>query len=170
MNEDHNQLAQRLTEHGYAALLGEYPNQPLVESLKAEPDIAPRLLGIVNDPQAPWEARFLAAEFLFRHVDMTLSSRFDRASLQESYFEALRHNYTGNGVDWGFKKGPDDIGPLGHAVVSWGKESKAFARGLDDDGIVTDELSVGDAAPSSLPVSHQGFRRAHPRKGSRVRS
>lgn len=135
MNEETDErLAERLTGHGYGPLLGAYPNRPLVESLKGEPDIAHRLLGVVNDQRAPWRARFLAAEFLTRHVDMTLHARFDHAGLQESYFEALRHNYTGDGVDWGFGKGPNDLGPLGHAAVRLGTE--AFVRGLDEAGVL----------------------------------
>src|SRR5688572_32609241 len=107
MNEETERLAKRLTGHGHAALLGAQAEPALVEALAAEPNIAHRLLSVVNDPHAAWEARFLAAEFLFRQVEMTLHSRFERAGLQESYFQALRHNYTGNGADWGFRQGPD---------------------------------------------------------------
>ncbi|HEY0106403.1 MAG TPA: hypothetical protein VGB91_09990 [Rhizomicrobium sp.] len=137
MTDDTNRLAKTLSDRGYAALLGQHPDGALVEAIKAEPDIAARLADIVNDRAIAWQARFIASEFLFRYVDMVLQNGCDRAGLQDSYFQALRHNYTGNGVDWGFGTGPDDIGILGRMVIGWGKDSAAFAPGLDDEGHLT---------------------------------
>jgi hypothetical protein len=137
MNENQKRLAQRLAEYGYAKLLGDSTDRLLVESLIREPEIGPNLQGIVNDRSNSWQSRFLASEFLFRYVDMTLQSQCDCTSLQDSYFQALRHNYTGNGVDWGFGKGTDDFGTLGLMVASWGKDLEAFRTGLDDDHPIT---------------------------------
>ena len=137
MNEYTDHLEKILTDCGYAALLGENPDRPKLESIKSEADIALRLQGIVNNRSSSWQARFMASEFLYRYVDMTLHSQCDRASLQDSYFQALRHNYTGNGVDWGFGKGPNDIGILGLMVVDWGKDVEAFRFGLDDERLLT---------------------------------
>lgn len=137
MTDDASRLADRLTDLGYAALLGESPDLRSIESIRAEPEIGPRLAGIVDNRTRSWQARFLASEFLFRYVDMTLQDRCDHASLAESYFEALRHNYTGNGVDWGFGRSADDLGVLGRMVASWGAEGAgAFEAGLDDDSPV----------------------------------
>lgn len=141
MAEDTDHLAKRLTEHGYAALLGEHPDQFLVESIKSEPDIAPKLQGIINNRNTSWQARFIASEFLFRHVDMRLHHQCDRAKIEDSYFQAMHHNYTGNGVDWGFGKDPNDLGILGHAVLSWSGSLKPFRLSLDDDQPVTMNFS-----------------------------
>src|SRR5262245_41017145 len=120
MIDDTDRLAQRLTAHGYAALLGEAPDPRLIAAVTSEPDIAPRLQRIVDDRRASWQARLMASELLFRHVDMRLHAQSDRASLLEAYFQALRHNYTGNGADWGFRSGPDDVGVLGRMVIGGG--------------------------------------------------
>jgi hypothetical protein len=132
-----NSLATRLTDLGYTALLSEYPDRLQVESIKREPDIAIRLLGIVNNRNIAWQARFMASEFLFRHVDMTLHSQYDRAGLQGSYFQALHHDYTGNGIDWGFGKDANDLGVLGRMVIRIGGDLQAFRLGLDDGQPVT---------------------------------
>jgi hypothetical protein len=132
MTESAHELADRLVGAGYAALLGAYPDLALAESLRNEPGIAFRLRDIVDDRRNPWQARFLASEFLFRHVEMLLQRGCDRASLQDGYFQALRHNYTGNAADWGFAKGPNDLGVLGRMVSGWGPDVRAFTAGLDD--------------------------------------
>lgn len=137
MAKDTERLAKRLTDDGYAALLGENPDPLMVDSIKSEPDLALNLQSIVNNRNIVWQARFMASEFLFRYVDMTLQSHCDRASLQDSYFQALRHNYTGNGVDWGFGKGANDLGVLAHMVISWGRDIEAFKIGFEDDHPVT---------------------------------
>jgi hypothetical protein len=135
--EDAHQFAASLARHGYAPLLGPNPDQALVESINREPDIARRLAAIINNRDLAWQARFIASEFLFRRVDMVLQSGCDRGSLVESYFQALRHNYTGNGVDWGFGQSASDIGVLSRMVIGWGREVDAFKPGLDDDAVVT---------------------------------
>ncbi len=131
-----NELAQRLIDLGPTALLGETADQQAIASLRGEPDIARRLQNIVNDRGQPWQARFLASEVLFRYVDMILQHQCDPVSLDETYFEALQHNYTGNGVDWGFGRDANDLGVLTRMVLDWNHDGGAFVRGLDDDRVV----------------------------------
>jgi len=137
MSESMNGLAKRLTEDGYAALFGNSADQALIESIKGEPNVSRKLQDIINDRSISWQARFLASEFLFRYVDMIAHQSCDRESLEESYLQALRHNYTGNGVDWAFEDGPNDIGVLGRMVISWGEDHVETLRSaLDDDSHV----------------------------------
>lgn len=157
MTGDTDRLTERLTDYGYAALLGGTADQRLLASVTSEPDIAPRLQRIVNDRSAAWQARFMASELLFRHVDMRLHGQSDRASLQDAYFQALRHNYTGNGADWGFGQGPDDVGVLGRMVIGWGGRLEPFGLGLDDDHVVTMSLPWGTPPHFQPPYRVKDF-------------
>ncbi len=150
-------LARRLTDLGPAALLGETADRRQIESLRSEPEIARRLQSIINDRSESWQARFLASEVLYRYVDMTLQQQCDPASLDESYLEALRHNYTGNGVDWGFTQDANDLGILSRMVLDWNHDGGAFILGLDDDRIVTMNFFHGTPSHIELPYRVKDF-------------
>lgn len=131
------EFAQRLISLGYSTLFGATPDEALINSLIATNGLKQMLIDIACGQQSNWEERFLAAEFLFQYVDMTFSQNCDRSLLGEAYFQAMKHNYSGNGIDWGMEKAPNEPGPLGYAAIGLGKEGGAvFKQGLDDDEIL----------------------------------
>ena len=132
-----SELAQQLVAWGYKSLFGATPDQALINSLISTKGIKQSLTDIACGQQSNWEERFLAAEFLFQYVDMTFSQNCDKSLLGESYFQAMRHNYSGNGIDWGMEKAPNELGSLGYAAIGLGKEGgSAFRQGLDNDEIL----------------------------------
>lgn len=136
-------LPQRLVSLGSTALLGDARDERAIAELRAEPDIARRLRAVIDDRAQPWQARFLASEVLFRYVDLREQRAGDAASLDEAYFEALRHDYTGNGTDWGFGRDANDLGVLAQMVLDWNHDGGAFVRGLDDERAVTMQFPWG---------------------------
>lgn len=142
---------------GPTELLGETANPEAIASLGAEPDIGRRLQEIINDRSEPWQARFLASEVLFRYVDMPLQQQCDPVSLDESYFEALQHNYTRNGIDWGFGRDANDLGVLARMVLDWNHDGGVFVRGLDDDRIVTTNFPWGTPQHIQPPYRVKDF-------------
>ncbi len=149
-------LAQRLVDLGPAALFGARGERAIAE-LRAQPDVARELQEIINDRSEPWQARFLASEVLFRYVDFTVQQQCDSASLDEAYFEALRHDYTRDGSDWGFGRDPNDLGVLARMVLDWNRDGGAFVRGLDDDHPVTMQFPWGTPPYFAPPYRVKDF-------------
>jgi hypothetical protein len=154
---DPESLAARLAGLGYAPLLGPQADRTLVEALAHEPGVAARLRAVIDDPSTPWPARFLSSEFLFRHVDLTALQQCDRAKLRDAYFQALRHNTTRNGTDWGFAKGPNDLGALSRMVLDFGGGGEPFERGLADDSPVVMRFSWGTPPHFAPPYRVKDF-------------
>lgn len=157
MNRDIEQLAKRLEDSGYQDLLGDHPQQQQIDAIKSMPGVSHNLLSIINNAHMPWRARFLASEFLFRYVDMTHYQHCDDDTLQECYFQALRHNDTGNGVDWGFGKEPNELGVLGYMVTNRGGTVEAFKQGLSNEQEIILQFPWGLPAHYSPPYRIKDF-------------
>lgn len=150
-------LAQRLVTIGPAALLGSARDEQAIGALRAEPEIAHRLRELIDDRSSPWQARFLASEVLFRYVDLREQHACDPESLDEAYFEALRHDYTGNGTDWAFDRDANDAGVLTRMVLDWNRDGGVFVRGLDDGRAVTMQFPWGTPPHFAPPYRVKDF-------------
>lgn len=151
-------LAQQLVAWGYSPLFGATQDSVLINSLVSTAGIQQRLMEIACQPESEWEERFLAAEFLFRYVDMTFSQNCDLSLLGECYFQALKHNYSGNAIDWGFEKGPNQPGPLGYAAIGLGPQGgSAFRQGLEDETILIVNFNWGTPSHFHPPYRVKDF-------------
>jgi hypothetical protein len=121
-------LSRRLTELGYAELFLELGDETL-DSLWHTPGVPARLAALSGDLSAPAEARFLAAETLFRR-DSSALTEARKAALAPAYAEALRHAALAN--PWGLPGTLD--GPAGQHVVSLGEPAVAALTPLLTDG------------------------------------
>ncbi|HKY02987.1 MAG TPA: hypothetical protein VJM53_10595 [Burkholderiales bacterium] len=133
MSKAAERVKQHLLEAGYARLFIERVQAAIDQVRAGESDIGSLLQEVANDRETSWDARFLASEYLYRYIDMKLHAELDRDELQESYFEALRHNASGNGADWAFATGPNELGPLLRMVLDGDSQLNAFLAGLEDD-------------------------------------
>jgi hypothetical protein len=144
-------LAEKLVADAYGELFYYPQHDETIAKIWNEPGNAAALEVLIDDPNAPAKARFVAAEALFAR-DLTFIGRHDLGVVARIYAIALQRKLTGHLNAWGLVWYSDSAGPVGNRFIAIGKAAIPVLRELLEDRTVmrgyfgSEEATIGNGA------------------------